>query len=89
MIKSRDLENQMAGDESGIRRRKGQAVLRAASTEVEQAYSEAMQDIHRQLDELKRRLAAARALQPPKSELHCPHCWGTGRDAVLKIIDQG
>jgi hypothetical protein len=41
--------------------------------------------------DLAARLAAARALQPPdqvqRDTQHCGHCWGSGRDAAIRVIE--
>jgi hypothetical protein len=36
---------------------------------------------------LAARVAAARHLRPDLREIHCGHCWGTGRDAALRVIE--
>jgi hypothetical protein len=39
---------------------------------------------------LAERIQAARDLTAPlrSAELHCGHCWGNGRDAAIKAIEE-
>ena len=45
-------------------------------------------DAVQELQHLKERIAAARALKPKANDLHCEDCWCRGRDAAIRFIER-
>jgi hypothetical protein len=74
MIEGKDLDNRVG---TGQEKRRGDLEKRVG---LEPTAAD-------QLALLKQRIAAAETLQLPDGNgLHCGHCWGEGKAAVLKVL---